>query len=197
MKTYKGRFIPKNPKKYGGDPTNIIYRSSWEHRLMKYLDENSNILEKAKIPVNATTIYTAHFLGAGGAKKLFSLPPDTIAAEQMPDAAAANEFIFYKKNSLGKPDKNSPRTVKEIEEILFEKVGKLEKGYEVALGKTSGVQLANASETNKDMKEQLQRDKSTQVAVTNKAINVNQTQTAQSTSKFDDRSALERKQATV
>ena len=45
MKTYKGRFIPKNPKKYGGDPTNIIYRSSWEHRLMKYLDENSNVIE--------------------------------------------------------------------------------------------------------------------------------------------------------
>ena len=73
----------------------------------------------------------------------------------------------------------------------------LEKGYEVALGKTSGVQLASASETNKDMKEQLQRDKSTQVAVTNKTLNVNQTQTAQSTSNFDDRSALERKQTTV
>lgn len=45
MKTYKGRFIPKNSKKYGGDPTNIIYRSSWERRVMKYLDENTNVIE--------------------------------------------------------------------------------------------------------------------------------------------------------
>ena len=45
MKTYKGKFRPKNPKKYGGDPTNIIYRSLWELKLMKYLDENANVIE--------------------------------------------------------------------------------------------------------------------------------------------------------
>lgn len=45
MKAYKGRFSPKNPKKYKGDPTNIIWRSSWELRTMKHLDENSSVLE--------------------------------------------------------------------------------------------------------------------------------------------------------
>lgn len=45
MKFYKGKFRPKNPKKYKGDPTGIIYRSSWEARLMRYLDENINVLE--------------------------------------------------------------------------------------------------------------------------------------------------------
>jgi hypothetical protein len=45
MKYYKGKFSPKNPKKYSGDPTNIIYRSSWEHKLMRYLDENTNVIE--------------------------------------------------------------------------------------------------------------------------------------------------------
>ncbi len=45
MKTYKGRFTPQNPKKYRGDPTNIIYRSLWERKFMKYLDENSAVLE--------------------------------------------------------------------------------------------------------------------------------------------------------
>lgn len=45
MKTYKGKFTPKFPKKYVGDPTNIIFRSSWELRAMKSLDENSNVLE--------------------------------------------------------------------------------------------------------------------------------------------------------
>lgn len=45
MKTYKGRFSPKNPKKYNGDSSNIIYRSLWELRVMKQLDENPNVLE--------------------------------------------------------------------------------------------------------------------------------------------------------
>jgi hypothetical protein len=47
MATYKGRFQPKNPTKYKGDPTKIVYRSSWELRFMKYLDENANIIQWA------------------------------------------------------------------------------------------------------------------------------------------------------
>lgn len=45
MKTYKGRFSPQNPKKYKGDPTNIIFRSLWERKFMKHLDENTSIIE--------------------------------------------------------------------------------------------------------------------------------------------------------
>ena len=41
----KGKFIPINPKKYKGDPTNIIYRSSWERRCMIYFDRTPNIVE--------------------------------------------------------------------------------------------------------------------------------------------------------
>lgn len=41
---YKGRFIPKNPKKYAGDANNIIWRSTWEFRVMKWLDESDNVL---------------------------------------------------------------------------------------------------------------------------------------------------------
>lgn len=45
MKGYKGKFTPKNPKKYGGDPTNIVYRSLWERKVMVYLDDNPNVIE--------------------------------------------------------------------------------------------------------------------------------------------------------
>lgn len=45
MKTYKGKYSPKNPKKYRGDPTNIVYRSLWERKVMVYLDDNDAILE--------------------------------------------------------------------------------------------------------------------------------------------------------
>jgi hypothetical protein len=43
--SYKGKYQPDNPKKYKGDPTNIIYRSLWERKFMKYCDINENILE--------------------------------------------------------------------------------------------------------------------------------------------------------
>jgi hypothetical protein len=43
--TYKGRFLPKNPKKYRGDYKNIVWRSTWELRAMKSFDENPNVME--------------------------------------------------------------------------------------------------------------------------------------------------------
>lgn len=42
--SYKGFFKPKNPSKYKGDPTNIIYRSRWELKLMVYLDSHPDVL---------------------------------------------------------------------------------------------------------------------------------------------------------
>ena len=42
---YKGKYRPTHPSKYRGNPTNIIYRSLWELKLMKYCDSNKNILE--------------------------------------------------------------------------------------------------------------------------------------------------------
>lgn len=44
---YSGRFTPKNPKKYIGDPNNIIYRSSWECKVMSWLDLNNDIVSWA------------------------------------------------------------------------------------------------------------------------------------------------------
>lgn len=40
---YQGKFQPQNPKKYIGDIGNIVYRSSWELRVMMWLDENPDI----------------------------------------------------------------------------------------------------------------------------------------------------------
>lgn len=51
---YKGLFTPQNPQKYMGDPTNIIYRSSWECRVMDWLDKNKDVVawasEEIQIP---------------------------------------------------------------------------------------------------------------------------------------------------
>jgi hypothetical protein len=45
MAYYQGRFKPKNPHKYKGDPTNIIYRSGWELKLFNYLDTHPNVIK--------------------------------------------------------------------------------------------------------------------------------------------------------
>ena len=45
MNTLKGRFKPLNPRKYKGDPTNIIYRSSWELKFMKFCDLREDIIQ--------------------------------------------------------------------------------------------------------------------------------------------------------
>lgn len=45
MKTYKGRYVPKNKSKYAGDPDNVIYRSMWERHVMRWCDESANIVQ--------------------------------------------------------------------------------------------------------------------------------------------------------
>lgn len=44
-KFYQGRFVPRNPEKYEGNPSNIIYRSSWELKYMIWCDTNSSIVK--------------------------------------------------------------------------------------------------------------------------------------------------------
>ena len=43
-KKMKGRFQPKNPNKYLGNPTNIVWRSTWELHFMQFLDSNDEIV---------------------------------------------------------------------------------------------------------------------------------------------------------
>lgn len=41
----KGRYKVKNPSKYKGDPTNVIYRSSLELKVMNYFDMHPDVIE--------------------------------------------------------------------------------------------------------------------------------------------------------
>jgi len=44
---HKGKYKVKNPKKYKGDINNVVYRSSWERAVIKWLDLNDQIIEFA------------------------------------------------------------------------------------------------------------------------------------------------------
>jgi hypothetical protein len=43
--TYKGRYRIQYPKKYKGDINDVVYRSSWELKFMKWCDTNPSIME--------------------------------------------------------------------------------------------------------------------------------------------------------
>lgn len=43
--TYKGRYRIQNPSKYKGNINDVVYRSSWELKFMKWCDSNPSILE--------------------------------------------------------------------------------------------------------------------------------------------------------
>jgi|TARA_B110000858_G_scaffold83079_1_gene96287 hypothetical protein len=42
---HRGRFNPKNPEKYRGDVTSIVYRSGYEVKFMNWCDKNSDVTE--------------------------------------------------------------------------------------------------------------------------------------------------------
>lgn len=44
-KYHQGNFHPQNPEKYKGNINNIIYRSSWELKFMRYCDRREDIIE--------------------------------------------------------------------------------------------------------------------------------------------------------
>lgn len=44
-KSKKSIYVPSYPKKYKGNPNNIICRSNWERLFCKWCDSNENILE--------------------------------------------------------------------------------------------------------------------------------------------------------
>lgn len=42
---HQGKYTPKNPEKYLGDPNNIMMRSSWERKFANWADTNPSVLK--------------------------------------------------------------------------------------------------------------------------------------------------------
>lgn len=58
-KTKQGYYIAKNVNKYKGDPSKIIFRSSWEYKFATWLDINDNVIEWATEPFSIKYFYKA------------------------------------------------------------------------------------------------------------------------------------------
>lgn len=100
--------VGKHGSKYG-IPKNANPLDPKYNALMgaEYIKDNAEKLASSNKKPNATDVYLAHFLGAGGARRFLSANPYTTAANMMPAAAKANRNIFY--SSTGRP-----KTVGEI-----------------------------------------------------------------------------------
>lgn len=42
---HQGKFTPKNPEKYKGDPSSITYRSSYEYHVFVFCDRRKDVIE--------------------------------------------------------------------------------------------------------------------------------------------------------
>ena len=56
----QGYYTPENPEKYLGDKANIFFRSSWELKLMLYLDRNPSVKSWSSepFPINYINLAT-------------------------------------------------------------------------------------------------------------------------------------------
>lgn len=107
-----------------------------------YIQSNSRVLQQSNIPITGTNIYASHFLGAGGATKLLTADPNAIAAELLPKAAAANENIFF----TGAGGNRVPRTVQQVIDVLYQKVGRTADEYATLLAQgQTGTDIINAT----------------------------------------------------
>lgn len=112
---YKGFFKPKNPKKYKGDPTNIVYRSRWESFFMSKLDLNDNVItwasEELAIPYRSPLDGRIH--------RYF---PDFYVKSKNPDGTVSELLIEikpFKETVEPKQNKNRNRYLTEVKTYVI------------------------------------------------------------------------------
>jgi len=102
--SYKGKFKPKNPTKYKGDPTNVTYRSLWELKLMRYLDDHPDIIQWSseeiiipyKSPIDGK--FHRYFPDFVVRKRDKNGKISTIIIEVKPDKQTRQPEVKFKKN---------------------------------------------------------------------------------------------------
>lgn len=105
-RTLQGKYRPSNPEKYKGNPTDIVYRSSWERIFMVWCDRNDSIKkwqseEKALWYMDPVT------------KKNRRYFPDFIIEYERKDGIMVTEMIEIKpKSQVEGPPQNPKRRTK-------------------------------------------------------------------------------------
>lgn len=114
VKYHQGYFKPRNPEKYIGNSTDIIFRSGWECSYMSQLDRNPNVIgwssESHIIPYISPKDNKYH--------RYFS---DMFVKEKQPDGSIVKYIIEIKPEVQCKPPKigNKKKKTLLIETITF------------------------------------------------------------------------------
>lgn len=103
---HNGRFRPKNPSKYKGDPTKVFYRSGWEFRVFREMDRHPDVIwwqsEEVIVPYVSPIDGRRH--------RYF---PDVIAHVKQRDGKTRTIMIEIKpKAQTRPPDIRNKKTVK-------------------------------------------------------------------------------------
>lgn len=102
----QGKFRPKNPSKYNGDVTNIVYRSSYELKFMQYCDLSENVLS-----YQSEEFYIPYVSPIDG--KYHRYFPDFFIKYKDKNGNIRNAIIEVKpKKDLKEPEKNPKRRTK-------------------------------------------------------------------------------------
>lgn len=86
---HQGKFVPRNPGKYTGDPTDIVYRSRWELLVMQRFDLNPKILKWG----SETVVIPYFWEGDGKPHRYYT---DFVIAAQSNDGSIVKMIIEVK-----------------------------------------------------------------------------------------------------
>ena len=110
--SYKGRYSPKNPKKYLGDPSNIIYRSLWERKCMVRFDEDDQIVQWGSEEISIPYVSPVD-------NQLHRYFPDFVIKARQPDGTHVVRIIEVKPmHECKAPVKKKKVTRKYIAEVM-------------------------------------------------------------------------------
>ena len=110
--TYKGRFSPRNPQKYLGDPKNIVYRSSWELKIMSSFDKRPDVLSWSSEEMCVPYISPVD----GKRHRYF---PDFIVKIQTTDGSVKTFMVEVKPEKQSRPPEKKKRVTKQyIQEVV-------------------------------------------------------------------------------
>ena len=109
----QGYYNPIHPEKYVTNTKQIIYRSSWELKFMKWLDISEEVVEWASEPVSIKYFYTVD-------SRMHTYYPDFYFAFKKQDGSIVKYIVECKpSNQLKEPEPPKRRTVKTIKNYNY------------------------------------------------------------------------------
>lgn len=100
MTTYQGIFRPVNKHKYKGNPDQIIYRSGWEAKFFRYLDQHPDVLEW-----QSEEVIVPYFCPTDN--KMHRYFPDVVVKKRNPNGTIGITMIEIKPERETQPPKQT------------------------------------------------------------------------------------------